>query len=79
MGTTGSMKPTPSDPGQSTPGDDTIATRAEELTAEERRAGVDDPEALAEAVMTESEERTLDRSATAQEHRRSEDTVEPGD
>jgi hypothetical protein len=71
------MKPTPSDPGQSTPDADTVSARAGELTAEERRAGVDDPEALADAVLTESEERTLDRSATAREHRRSEDTVEP--
>ena len=73
------MKPTPSDPGQSTPDEDTVSARAEELTAEERRAGVDDPEALADAVLSESEERTLDRTATAREHRRSEDTVEPPD
>lgn len=79
MGTTRDMKPTPSGPGESTPDDDTVAARAEELTAEERRAGVDDPEALADAVLTDSERRTLDRSATAREHRRSEDTVEPVD
>ena len=71
------MKPTPSDPGQSTPDDETVAARAEELTAEERHAGVDNPQALADAIMTESEERTLDRTGTANEHRRSEDTVEP--
>ena len=54
-----------------------MAERAEELTPEERQAGVDDPEALAEAVLSESEERTFDRSGTAEEHRRSEDTVDP--
>jgi hypothetical protein len=73
------MESTPADPGPSTPAEDAVAARADELTAEERRAGVDDPEALADAILTESEERTLDRPATAREHRRSEDTVEPPD
>ena len=76
MGTSRSMKPTPSGADQSSPSDAAVAARADELTAEERQAGVDDPEALAGAVLAESEERTLDRSATAREHRRSEDTVE---
>ena len=71
------MKPTPSGPDPSTPSPEAIEDRAEELTAEEKRAGVDDPEALAEAVLSESEARTLDRSGTAREHRTSEDTVEP--
>ena len=71
------MKPTPSGPDPSTPPPDLVAERAEELTPEERRAGVDDPEALAFAVLAESEERTFDRSGTAEEHRRSEDTVDP--
>ena len=71
------MKPTPSAPDPSTPSPDAVGARAEELTAEEKRAGVDDPEALAEAVLAESEARTLDRTETAREHRRSEDTVEP--
>ncbi|MDQ1565356.1 MAG: hypothetical protein QOF96_236, partial [Actinomycetota bacterium] len=35
------------------------------------------PGALADAVLTESEERTLDRTGTAGEHRKSEDTVDP--
>jgi hypothetical protein len=70
------MKPTPSGSDASTPADDLVDERAGELTAEEKRAGVDDPEALAEAVLTESEERTLDRTGTAEEHRRSEDTVD---
>jgi hypothetical protein len=71
------MKPTPSGPDQSTPPPDLVAERARELTPEERRAGVDDPTALADAVLTESEERTLDRTRTAEEHRQSEDTVDP--
>ena len=71
------MKPTPSAPDPSTPSPDAVEERAEELTAEEKKAGVDDPAALAEAVLTESEDRTLDRDRTAREHRRSEDTVEP--
>lgn len=79
MGTSGVMKPTPSGADQSSPSDDAVAARAEELTAEERRAGVDDPQALADAIMAESEERTLDRTGTAREHRHSEDTVEPTD
>jgi hypothetical protein len=73
------MKPTPSAPDPSSPPPETVAERAEELTAEEKRAGVDDPAALAEAVLTESEARTLDRTGTAREHRASEDTVEPTD
>jgi hypothetical protein len=71
------MKPTPSGPDPSTPPSDIVEERAEDLTAEEKRAGVDDPAALAEAVMADSEERTLDRAGTAREHRTSEDTVEP--
>ena len=71
------MKPTPSNPDPSTPPAELVAQRAEELTGEEQRAGVDDPDALAEAVLTDSERRTLDRSGTAREHRRSEDTVDP--
>jgi len=71
------MKPTPSAPDPSTPSDDLVSGRARALTAEERAAGVDDPEALADAVLTESEERTLDRAGTAEEHRKSEDTVDP--
>jgi hypothetical protein len=73
------MKPTPSGSDQSTPPPDAVQDRAEQLTAEEKRAGVDDPEALAEAVLSESEDRTLDRTGTAREHRASEDTVEPPD
>jgi len=71
------MKPTPSGPDPSTAPSDAVEERAGELTAEEKHAGVDDPRALAEAVLAESEARTLDRSGTAWEHRSSEDTVEP--
>jgi hypothetical protein len=71
------MKPTPSEPERSTPPSDAVDARAEELTAEEKRAGVDDPDALAEAVLEDSEARTFDRTGTAREHRASEDTVEP--
>ncbi|MCA1842889.1 MAG: hypothetical protein LC792_06795 [Actinobacteria bacterium] len=73
------MKPTPSGSDQSTPPPDAVEGRAEELTAEEKQAGVDDPDALAEAVLSESEARTFDRAGTAREHRASEDTVEPPD
>jgi hypothetical protein len=73
------MKPTPSSPDPSTPSPELVTARSRQLTPEEQEAGVDDPGALAEAVMTESEARTLDREGTAQEHRKSEDTVEPPD
>ena len=73
------MKPTPSGPDPSTPPADLVNERARELTPEEREAGVDDPCALADAVLTESEARTLDRPGTAEEHRRSEDTVDPAE
>ena len=71
------MKPTPSGPDPSTPSPEAVEERAEKLTAEERTAGIDDPSALAEAVLADSEARTLDRAGTAREHRASEDTVEP--
>jgi hypothetical protein len=73
------MKPTPSGSDASTPSPEAVEERAGELTAEEKRAGVDDPEALAEAVLSESEARTFDRPGTAREHRASEETVEPGE
>ena len=71
------MKPTPSGPDPSTPSPEAVEERAEALTAEEKQAGVDDPAALAKAVLTASEDRTFDRTGTAREHRASEDTVEP--
>ncbi|MGH9000113.1 MAG: hypothetical protein ACRDY7_12075 [Acidimicrobiia bacterium] len=54
-----------------------VASRAEALTAEESEAGIDEPEATAEAILAESEARTEDRAATVVEERHSEDTVEP--
>ncbi|HUF84265.1 MAG TPA: hypothetical protein VMQ81_06690 [Acidimicrobiia bacterium] len=66
--------------------DDTrIESRAKGLTAEEQENGVDDAEALAEALLEESDQRADDRtltpdrnlaSDTGVEHRRSEDTVD---
>jgi hypothetical protein len=50
------------------------------LNPEERTAGVDDPHALAEQVLADSDARSADRNAapdSSVEHRRSEDTVEP--
>ena len=49
--------------------------RAEDLLPEEQAAGSDNPIAQAEAILSESEERTLD--PVAEEHRTSEDTVDP--
>jgi hypothetical protein len=72
----------PADPTEgpvSPPADEQVGSRAD-LLAEERRAGSDDPEAQARAVLADSEERTLHRGAapdTVTEHRRSEDTVGP--
>ncbi len=59
-----------------TPDPDLIASRSRALTPEEKAAGIDDPTALARAVLADSEARTLDREATASEHRRSEETVD---
>ena len=59
--------------------DERASTRAE-LLPEEKRAGSDDPEAQAEAILEESEERTVDRNAspsTHLEHRTSEDATPP--
>ena len=52
-----------------------VEARAEDLLPEEQAAGSDDPEAQAEAILAESEARTLD--PVAEEHRTSEDTVDP--
>jgi hypothetical protein len=59
------------------PDPDLVASRAEALTPEEQAVGVEDPEQLAEAVLGESESRTIERKFTAKEHRRSEETVDP--
>ncbi len=57
-----------------------VQARAEQLLSEEIEVGSDDPEAQAEAILEESDERTADRVSPPGkpvEHRRSEDTVEP--
>ncbi len=61
------------------PDDEQVSKRAE-LLPEEKKAGSDDPEAQAEAILEDSEERTVSRDAspgTHLEHRRSEDTTPP--
>jgi hypothetical protein len=65
------------------PEEERVASRAASLAAEEG-ATVDDPEAQAEAMLTDSDEReeqasTPDRGGGFVEHRHSEDTVEPPD
>ena len=60
--------------------DDRVAERAAELLPEEAAAGSDDPQAQAEAILAESDERSLDRDAapgTVVEHRTSEDVTDP--
>jgi hypothetical protein len=67
-------------------GDARVEKRAKALTAEEKENGVDDAEALAEAVLEESDQRSDARTLAPDrtlspdgrvEHRRSEDTVDP--
>lgn len=56
--------------------DQRVEQRAAEVLPEEAAAGVDDPEAMAAAVLAESDERQVDRDAapgSVVEHRRSED------
>jgi hypothetical protein len=63
------------------PDDEQVAKRAD-LLPEEKQAGSDDPEAQAEAILEESEERTVSRDAspgTHLEHRTSEDATPPPD
>jgi hypothetical protein len=58
---------------------DLVESRAESLLPEELQAGSDDPHAQAQALLEESEERTLDGAAapgTSIEHRTSDDTVD---
>lgn len=59
--------------------DERVSSRSE-LLAEEKAVGSDDPEAQAEAILAESDERTASREAspgTHLEHRTSEDTTPP--
>jgi hypothetical protein len=68
----------PDDP---TADDQRVSSRAE-LLPEEQAAGSDDPQAQAEAILEESEERIASRDAapsTHLEHRTSEDVTPPAD
>jgi hypothetical protein len=65
--------PPPEEPDM--PPEEVVEARAEDLLPEERAAGSANPIAQAEAILEESEERTLD--PVAEEHRTSEDTVDP--
>jgi hypothetical protein len=59
--------------------DERIAHRAD-LSAEEKAVGSDDPQAQAEVIIEEGDERTFSRDAapgTFVEHRSSEDTTPP--
>jgi hypothetical protein len=61
-------------------GDDRVDTRAAELLPEERAAGSADPDAQAEAILEESDERADDVNGAPDsflERRRSEQTVTP--
>ncbi|MEU4625227.1 hypothetical protein AB0G04_35295 [Actinoplanes sp. NPDC023801] len=58
--------------------DDRTARRAADLLPEERAVGSADPEAQAEAILADSDEREDDRGAapdTVLEHRTSDETV----
>jgi hypothetical protein len=57
---------------------DRITERADDLLPEERAAGSADPEAQAEAILEESDEREYGQ-APVREHRTSEETVTPDD
>jgi deazaflavin-dependent oxidoreductase (nitroreductase family) len=81
------LRLTPSDVGSTTalgtrggmPDDEHVAKRAE-LLPEEKVVGSDDPEAQAEAILEESEERTASRDAspgTHLEHRTSDEVTPP--
>jgi hypothetical protein len=62
--------------------DDERVARREELLPEERAAGSQDPEAQAETILAESDERTASRSAppgSQREHRTSEEATPPPD
>jgi hypothetical protein len=62
--------------------DDRTERRAADLLPEERVVGSADPEAQAEAILSESDEREADVEAAPDsflEHRRSGQTVTPGE
>ena len=61
--------------------DERVESRAAELLPEEAAAGSDDPEAQAEAILADSDERQADRDAApgdqVVERRTSEETTDP--
>jgi hypothetical protein len=59
------------------PDDGRVTERATELLPEEQAAGSDDPEAQAEAILEESDQRQLDPEPT--EERTSEEVTDPPD
>jgi hypothetical protein len=62
--------------------DDRTERRAADLLPEERAVGSADPEAQAEAILTESDEREADLEAAPDsflEHRTSRQTLTPGE
>jgi hypothetical protein len=61
----------------STPDDDMVERR-KQLMPDEREAGSDDPEAQAEAILEESEERTLHPEETRHESTQTPDDNRPG-
>jgi len=67
----------PSPEARSNVTDENIETRAQLLPEEKAAGGSEDPEAQAEAILAESEERTVhaDPDDAQGGHRRSEDTV----
>lgn len=56
------------------PDDERVAQRADELLPEEEAAGSDDPDAQAEAILAESDERQAEREPA--EQRTSEDVTD---
>lgn len=66
-------------PDQPSVPDESVSQRAD-LLPEELAVGSEDPQGQAEAILEDSEARTIDRDAApdaAVEHRTSDDTVEP--
>lgn len=62
--------------------DDERVSRRAELLAEEKAAGSDDPQAQAESILADSEERIASRNAapgTQLEHRTSKEATPPPD
>jgi hypothetical protein len=69
-------------PDDVTPDPERVVARADDPTAEEAAVGSDDPEAQAEAILEESDERTLGRDGSPDadvEHRTSDQATLPPD